>query len=175
MSGLVAPTGGVCDCHSFNGLFTVAKYVASEHEEAARWGELDRLLPYDVVEGRNLLLTAGATYLFTRATSDAPAKIDGTNGRLCVGDSTTAVAIGQTDLQASTNKLRKVFDAAPTVSTNSYTAVATFGTSDANFAWNEAGVANSSSGATLLNRVVQSFGTKTSSLTWVLTFSASLS
>jgi hypothetical protein len=73
------------------------------------------------------------------------------------------------------SKLRKVFDAAPTVSTNSYVAVATFQTTDANFAWEEAGLANSASGATLLNRVVQSFGTKTSALTWVLTFSASLS
>lgn len=166
MSGLVAPTGGVHDQLGFKGLFVVTKYEAEAH---ARGGS-----PYEVVEGRNLLLTAGATILLTRLASDAPVKFDATNGRLCVGNGTTAVAAGQTDLQGA-SKLRKAFDAAPTISSNSYVAVATFGTGDANFAWEEAGVANSSSGATLLNRVVQNFGTKTSSLTWVLTCSLSIS
>jgi hypothetical protein len=166
MSGLVAPTGGVHEPLGFRGLFVVTKYEAEAH---ARGGS-----PYEVVEGRNLLLTAGATAIFTRLAGTGVTAFDGTNGRLCVGNGTTAVAIGQTDLQGG-SKLRKVFDAAPTVSTNSYVAVATFQTTDANFAWEEAGLANSASGATLLNRVVQSFGTKTSALTWVLTFSASLS
>jgi hypothetical protein len=169
MSGLVAPTGGVHDPVSWVGRFTVTKFEAEAH---TRGGS-----PYEVVESHpNLLLTAGATAIFNRlAGLGAVTAFDATNGRLCVGDSATAVAVGQTDLQASTNKLRKVFDAVPTISTNSYTAVTTFGTSDANFAWNEAGVANAASGAVLLNRVVQSFGTKTSLLTWVLTFSAALS
>jgi hypothetical protein len=153
---------------TWRGLFRVEKYYAPEHAEARARGL--SLRPYDTVEAENLLLTAGATALFNRlANLGSVTAFDATNGRIAVGDSATAVAVGQTDLQAVTNKMRKVFDSAPVISTNSYTAVATFATGDANWAWNEAGVANSASGAVLLNRIVQSFGTKTAALTWVTT------
>ena len=122
-----------------------------------------------MLEGDNLLLTAGATALWNRlAGLGAVTAFDATNGRLCVGNGTAAAGVGQTDLQGAT-KTRKLFDAAPTVSTNTFTAVTTFTTADANHAWEEAGIANASSGGVLLNRVVQSYGTKTSSLQWVLT------
>ena len=44
-----------------------------------------------------------------------------------------------------------------------------FGTGDANFAWNEWGVFNASSSGTMLNRKVESLGTKTSAQSWQLT------
>jgi len=153
--------GASCDCVTWHGRFVVAKYWADD--------DLERATPYEVLEGDNLLLTAGATALWNRlAGLGAVTAFDATNGRMCVGNGTTAAAVGQTDLQGA-SKTRKVFDAAPTISTNTFTAVTTFTTSDANHAWEEAGIANSSSGAVLLNRVVQSFGTKTSSVQWVLT------
>lgn len=158
-----------CSCESvkWHGRFVVAKYYADD--------DLRRATPYEVLEGDNLLLTAGASALFNRlAGLGAVTAFDGTNGRLCVGDSSTAAAIGQTDLQGS-NKTRKVFDAAPTISSGSFTAVTTFLTSEANHAWNEAGVANAASGGVLLNRVTQAFGTKTSSVQWVLTATLSAS
>jgi hypothetical protein len=153
--------GASCDCVKWHGRFVVAKYWADD--------DLKRATPYEVLEGENLLLTAGATALWNRlAGLGAVTAFDATNGRLCVGNGTTAAAIGQTDLQGA-SKTRKVFDAAPTISTNTFTCVTTFTTADANHAWEEAGIANSASGAVLLNRVTQSFGTKTSSVQWILT------
>jgi hypothetical protein len=97
--------------------------------------------------------------------------IDGTNGYIGVGDSSTAHADGQTDLQAATNKFRQVLDGAPTGGAAELTLVATFPTGDANFAWEEWGVFNHASGTTtnMLSRKVESLGTKTSAQTWVAT------
>jgi hypothetical protein len=146
---------------TWHGRFIVAKYWADD--------DLTRARPFEVLEGDNLLLTAGATALWNRlAGLGAVTAFDATNGRLCVGSGTTAASVGQTDLQG-VSKTRKVFDAAPTISTNSFTAVTTFTTTDANHAWEEAGIANAASGGVLLNRVVQSFGVKTSSNQFVLT------
>jgi hypothetical protein len=92
------------------------------------------------------------------------------NAYLGVGDSSTAFAAGQTDLQAATNKLRKAMDATyPQVAGNVQTFRATFGTSEANFAWNEWGIFNASSGGTMMNRKVESLGTKTSAQSWQIT------
>lgn len=97
------------------------------------------------------------------------------NAHLGVGDSTTAHAIGQTDLVAVTNKLRKAMDATfPTNSSGTLTFKSTFGTSDANFAWQEWGVFNASSSGTMLNRKVQSLGTKPGSEQWVLTVTVAI-
>lgn len=92
------------------------------------------------------------------------------NSYIGVGDSTTAFAATQTDLQASTNKLRKAMDATyPQVTTNTITFRSTFATTDANFAWQEWGVFNASSAGTMMNRKVESLGTKTSAQTWQFT------
>lgn len=97
-------------------------------------------------------------------------KFNNANAHIAVGDSTTAEAAGQTDLQASTNKLRKPMDSTyPQRTNNVLTFRATFGTSDANFAWNEWAIANASSSGQILNRKVQDIGTKGSSSTWQAT------
>lgn len=92
------------------------------------------------------------------------------NAYIGVGDSTTAQAVGQTDLQAATNKLRKAMDATfPSGATNVLTFRSTFGTADANYAWQEWGVFNAAAAGTMLNRKVESLGTKTSTQTWQFT------
>ena len=92
------------------------------------------------------------------------------NSYIGVGDSTTAHAVSQTDLQAATNKFRKAMDATyPSGGSNVLTFRSTFGTSDANFAWNEWGVFNAASGGTMLNRKVEALGTKTNTQTWQFT------
>lgn len=149
------------DTVGWRGLFVVRKFWADD--------DLTRATPYEVLEAENLLLTSGANALLNRLHGlGAVTAFDATNGRLCVGDSTTAAAAGQTDLLGA-NRTRKVFDAAPTVSAGSSTAVTTFTTADANHAWNECGIANAASGGVLLNRTTQAFGTKTSSVQWILT------
>lgn len=105
----------------------------------------------------------------------AATPFNNTNSYIGVGDSTTAYAAGQTDLQAATNKLRKAMDATyPSGGSNVITFRSTFATTDANWAWQEWGVFNASSAGTMLNRKVESLGTKTSAQTWqftvVLTF-----
>jgi hypothetical protein len=120
------------------------------------------------------LTTAGAVYLAQAAINDSPTFFSsGVNAYLGVGSGGgTAFAIGQTDLQAASEKTRKV----ATVSRASgvLTFVATFSTSDANYLWNETGIFNASSGGTMLSRKVESpdLGTKVGTQTWVLTVTA---
>lgn len=132
-----------------------------------------RATPYDVVEAENLLLTAGATLVLNRLAGISATAIDATNGRIAVGDGVTAVSAGQTNLQGS-NTYRQVFDAVPTVSSNQLQAVATVIAGNATFTWNEAGIANAASGATLLNRFLQSFGAKGGGVQWILTLTVTL-
>lgn len=118
--------------------------------------------------GRNfmagLLTGAVTTPLFNNA-----------NARIGVGDSTAAFASSQTDLQAATNKFRKAMDSGyPTTSNNVLTFQSTFASSEANFSWQEWGVFNSASGATMLNRVVENNGTKLSGQTWVFQVSVTV-
>lgn len=112
--------------------------------------------------GRNLIaqmiIDNGSPTLFTNA-----------NAHLGVGDSTTAFAAGQTDLQAATNKLRKAMEVSfPTLATNVITFESLFGTADANWAWEEWAVFNASSAGTMLCRKVENLGTKTSAASWRL-------
>jgi len=98
------------------------------------------------------------------------------NSYIGVGDSNAAFAASQTDLQAASNKLRKAMGATyPTLAAPAMTFRATFGTSEANWAWNEWGVFNGSAGGTMLNRKVESLGTKTSAQSWQITATITLS
>lgn len=116
------------------------------------------------------LTDAGRNHLVQAGIGAAVTAFNNANAHIGVGDSATAFAAGQTDLQASTNKLRKAMDATyPSGATNVITFRSTFGTSEANFAWQEWGVFNASSAGTMLNRKVESLGTKTSAQSWQFT------
>jgi len=116
------------------------------------------------------LTNAGRDYIATAINGEAVTAYNNANAYLGVGDSTTAFAATQTDLQAATNKLRKAMDATyPQRSANVITYRSTFGGTDANFAWQEFGLFNASSGGTMLNRKVSAQGTKTSGQLWELT------
>lgn len=111
--------------------------------------------------GRNHLVQAGIGASVTF--------FNNANSYIGVGDSTTAFAASQTDL-VGTNKTRKAMDATyPQGSANIITFRSTFATTDANYAWNEWGVFNAASGGTMLNRKVESLGTKTNTQTWQFT------
>jgi hypothetical protein len=142
------------------------------------------------VEG-NLLVIGGASVQWqtligngTGTAGQALTFYNNANAAIGVGDSNTAAADTQTNLSAATNKLRKAMDATyplhtdstGTAGSKSITLRSTFGTSDANWVWNEWGVFNSATDGTgrMLNRKVESLGTKTSSATWVLTITLSL-
>jgi hypothetical protein len=115
------------------------------------------------------LTTAGAQFIAKAITGlNSPTLYSASNYYLGVGDSATAFAIGQTDLQAATNKLR-VLVTSVNESGGVITAIASYGTSQANFAWEEWGSFNASSGGTCYQRKVDSLGTKTSAQVWTLT------
>ena len=99
---------------------------------------------------------------------------DTSNAYLGVGDSTTAFAVAQTDLQAATNKHREALDGAPNVSTNVVTYIATFESGDANYDWQEFGLFNNSSGGTMFSRVVSNQGTKVGGQVWELTYAQTI-
>ena len=109
-------------------------------------------------------------------TGGAFTAFNNSNARIGLGDSSTAFAASQTDLQAASNKLRKAMDATyPQVSSNVITFKSTFGSSDANYAINEWAIFNAASSGTMMSRKVESLGTKASGSTWVVTATITLS
>lgn len=142
------------------------------------------LEPYDVVEEvGNLLVYGGASALWQRLIGTGVTAFDNSNAYLGVGDSSTAAAATQTDLQAATNKHREAMDAtypSHTDGTSSssnaqITFKSTYETGDANYTWSEWALFNASSSGRMLNRKVFTGGTKTSSDSWALTITITLS
>lgn len=155
---------------------TVHKYRSAEDRDADR--------PYEVLEGDgNLLTYGGASALAERLKGTGVTAFDNTNAYLGVGDSSTAVAVTQTDLQASSNKHREAMDATYPTHTDGTTlsshAVITYKSSyeaaDANFAWAEWALFNASSSGRMFNRKVESFGTKANPDVWTLTITITFS
>lgn len=132
--------------------------------------------PFEVIEGEgNLLTNIGAQRLWEGLIGTALTVFSNANARLGVGDSSTAEADTQTDLQAASNKLRKAMDATfPSISTDTITFRSTFTTSEANYVWAEWAVFNAASAGDMLNRKVAALGTKGSGATWTLTVTIQL-
>jgi hypothetical protein len=121
------------------------------------------------------LTNAGAILAAQCLMNDSATFLNSSNAHLGVGDSSTAFAAAQTDLQAASNKLRKGMEASyPTRSSGAMTLRSLFGTSEANFAWAEWGSFNANSGGTMFTRKVEALGTKTSAQSWQLTATITL-
>jgi hypothetical protein len=145
--------------------------------------------PYEVLEHDiNLATNLGVQALWRifvgLGTSAAPsatnraAFFSSSNAYIGVGNGTTAPSQSDTNL-VGTSKYFKAMDSgypqAPSFDPNGSRQVmfmATFGTTEANFAWNEVGLANADLNANtngiLFNRSTVSWGTKTSSDTWTV-------
>lgn len=122
------------------------------------------------------LTDAGRNHLVQSGIGASVTYFNNANTYIGVGDSTTTFSAAHTDLQASTNKLRKAMDATyPSGGSNVITFRSTFATTDANFAWQEWGIFNASSSGTMLSRKVESLGTKTSAQTWQFTVTLTFS
>ena len=121
------------------------------------------------------LSNAGAVAMAAWAIGDGSVtNLASGNAYLGVGDSTTAFSAAHTDLQAATNKLRKLCSSVSRVN-GVLTFVTTYTTSEANFAWQEVAVFNAASTGTMVGRKVQDLGTKTSASSWQLTYSSTVS
>ena len=118
------------------------------------------------------LTDAGRDHIAKDLIGEAVTAFDNANANLGVGDSVTAFAKSQTDLQAATNKLRKAMEATyPQRTVNVLDFRSLFGTADANWAWEEWGTFNAAAADTMLNRKVESLGTKAVTQSWQLTAS----
>lgn len=138
------------------------KFVRAEVEIDAG-GNL--LLNEGIQELEDLLMAVGgATVGFTNAVS-----------QMGVGDSTTAEAATQTDLQAGVNFLFKAMNATyPSRASQTITFQSDFTTAEANFAWQEMSIRNGVTRNKNLNRKVTSLGTKATG-TWTLTGTVAIS
>ena len=134
--------------------------------------------PYEVIEGEgNCLLNSGIDEmwdLITGIVSGVDHIYDNSHAQIGVGDSDTAADATQTDLQAASNKTYKGMESGyPTSTSQKATFKSSFGTGDANYAWKE-WVVKQSTSTKCLNRKVEDLGTKTSG-TWTLEVSITLS
>jgi hypothetical protein len=149
---------------NLRGHFKLEKFY---HDETGRPLEC----PFEVIEFENAITNVGGALLLDLIVAAGGTAYNNANAYIGVGDSTTAFAVGQTDLQAATNKLRKAMDVTfPSRSGQVMSWKSTFASGDANFAWEEAGIFNASTGGTMLCRKVQAMGTKVSGTTWTLTY-----
>ncbi len=125
----------------------------------------------------NLLLNEGINAMWTLICGGTETAFNNANARLGVGDSSAVEAASQTDLQAATNKTYKAMDGGyPTFGSNQKVVFkSTFGSADANYAWNEFTVDNGAAGLKNLNRKVSAQGTKSAGMTWTLTLELTLS
>lgn len=121
------------------------------------------------------LTNAYRDYVAAVTVGTAQTAFNNANAYIGVGNSTTAFTASQTDLQGA-SKLRKGMESGyPTRSGNVMVFRSLFGTSDANFAWQEWGIFNASSGGTMMTRVVQNNGTKANTETKQFTITITLS
>jgi hypothetical protein len=159
-------------------LLQQGKSVRVLPETFARYG----VEPYEIFQrdDANMILQAGWVALLGGiAGTSITTKFSASVGRIGVGDSATAAAYTQTDLQASSNKYYQLVSGAPTITTSStpptLVFAATFGTGNANYAWNEfitdEGTASNTGPvvAVCLNRGAVAMGTKASGQTWTAT------
>lgn len=128
--------------------------------------------------GQNQFMRAtGRKHLWERLTGiAAPTLFDSTNAKLGVGDSLTAVAETQTDLQAATNKLRKAMAATyPQIQSSpndhKLDLRSDFISGEAEYTWNEFATFNAAAAGSMFNRGLfsPSPGVKPAGQTWTLT------
>jgi hypothetical protein len=143
--------------------------------------------PYETLESvGNLLTTNGLNRITSLIIGGGGQAATNTSARTGVGNSATAAAVGNVDLQAvagSGNRQFNVMEATyPQQSNGVMTFRSSFATGEANFTWSEwcidIGTPTVTAGTTvnaiMLNRKVEALGAKTSG-TWVLTTTITLS
>ena len=154
----------------------LSKYKEDIEAYRDREDEFHRLFqPYEVIEREgNVLLNTGIDEIWDLVTGASSDYFNNTNAQIGVGDSSTAASASQTDLQAATNKTYKSMESGyPMSTTQKVTFKSSFGSTEANYSWNE-WVVKQSSSAVCLNRKAESLGTKSAG-TWTLEVDITLS
>ena len=120
------------------------------------------------------LSNAGRNHIATGLIGGSVTVFNAANSYIGVGTGNTAFDATHTDLQGTS--VRQAMDSTypQIVSGNIWIFQSTFATGSANFSWQEWGVFNASSAGTMLNRKVESLGTKTSTQAWTIQASITL-
>lgn len=153
----------------FIGTFKIEKYADE------RCMTLHR--PYAVSVFHNSVVNLGCQELWKLATAQPGAvAYSNANAAIGVGDGNAPVLPTQFNLQGA-NKTFVPMDAGyPSAPVNGLERWrATFGPGDANYAWEEFGVFNSTAPGVMLNRALSSEGTKVLGQTWTVTASITIS
>jgi len=121
------------------------------------------------------LTNAGRNQFAASIVGETTLDFNNANAYIGAGNSSGAFAASQVDLQGGSTQ-RKGMDATyPTRAANVLVFRATFATNEANFQWLEWGVFNGTSATgTMLNRAIESLGTKTSAQSWQITSTLTL-
>lgn len=128
------------------------------------------------MDTQNIVLDVGATEMLKLITGTGGTAYSNSNAYLLVGTDNTAENAAQGGLIATgTDRAYAPMDAGyPTVNGRQMVFRASFGDNEANFAWNEASIANGNgANAVAMNRKVSALGTKTTG-TWTLQITVSL-
>lgn len=120
----------------------------------------------------NIIVNGGFDFI---CDAIANASRDAVMSYIGIGDSSTAAAAAQTDLQAATNKVRQAATYAHTAGTKVFTLQTTFGAGTGTFGITEAGVFNAAAAGTMLDRVVFSVINKGANDVLTSTFTFTLS
>ncbi len=136
--------------------------------------------PYSISEPfHNQLVNTGLILMWDLITGAGGTAYSNANAYLGVGDSTNAVLVSQTDLQASSNKAYAAMDSTYPLAPSNGVEVfrATFTSLVANYAWNEFAVFNGNNPPTakMLNRSLSTQGSKTAGQSWQLLYTITLS
>ena len=116
------------------------------------------------------LTNAGRDFIAAAIINDGPPTFfTNANARIGVGNGTTVFSAAHTDLQGASKVRVGMEDTYPQIATNALTFRSEYGTAVGNFDWEEWGVFNAASEGVMLNRKVESLGTKAAGSTWVLT------
>lgn len=148
----------------YKAAWVIHKYASDEDYASNR--------PYAVSRfDGNLLLNEGKARLHNLLTGVAGANYGNAAAYLGVGDSAVAEQVTDTGLLAAVNKFWRPMEATYPIWTapNKTTWRSVFGTTEANYAWNEFTVVNASTDTgDNLNRKTSAQGTKTAGQTWTL-------
>lgn len=132
--------------------------------------------PFDLIEFENLVTNVGGALALDAIIGTAITPFSNANANIGIGDSLTAPAVGQTDLQAAANKLRRAMLATfPSRAGQVMTFKSTFAAADANWVWNEIALFNAAAAGTMLSRaLVTAPFTKTAGLAIDVTFTLTM-
>ena len=126
----------------------------------------------------NCLANEGIEEWFKLIATTGAIQFDNTNANLIVGTGSGAATASDTEATFTAGVAKGMEATYPQVSataSHKCTWKASFGSTDANQAWNEFGLMNANTGGKLANRKVSAQGTKTSGQTWELSLEITLS